>query len=289
MQKAKFPAIHTIKYSPVDAPEHYSLLDMIIWATLPYAIWQLSYHFLITVRKRSKIAAGRPTSFTWLRRSYRGNVLGKFVLGFPESYQEWVFMGIQYCYALLTMTPCPIWFRSAYASAGFMLMVFAWASWNGATYYIDVFGRRMEKELEALRKEVARMAKSPDLQGQDGSQGPAFTPISSPTGPSGLDGTADADAAASSSALDLGPAAQQLSPAMSGVENASLHRRGKSSLDGIPFLDNNSEVDSTAPGEGLVRTIDGGLASAHETPFAKLAGGNEDEAGEYFASHGKTE
>ena len=85
MQLDKFPAIFTIKFSPPDAPEHYSLSDMIIWATLPYAIWQLSYHFLITVRKRNQIAAGRPTSFTsptlrpaarsWRTASAVGNAL----------------------------------------------------------------------------------------------------------------------------------------------------------------------------------------------------------------------
>jgi hypothetical protein len=31
---------------------------MIIWATVPYACWQLSYHFMITVRRKDKIAAG---------------------------------------------------------------------------------------------------------------------------------------------------------------------------------------------------------------------------------------
>ncbi|EME87513.1 uncharacterized protein MYCFIDRAFT_109102, partial [Pseudocercospora fijiensis CIRAD86] len=162
MQLEKFPAIHTIKYSAPDAPEHYTLKDMVIWATLPYAIWQISYHFMITVRKRAKIAAGRPTSFTWLRKSYAGNFLGKFVLSFPEAYQETVFMFIQYFYALLTMLPCPLWFWYRWASAAFMMVVFTWSSWNGATYYIDVFGKRMEKELEQLRKEVARMAKSPE-------------------------------------------------------------------------------------------------------------------------------
>lgn len=191
----KFPAIHTIKYSPPDAPEHYSLADMIIWATLPYAIWQLSYHFLITVRKRNKIAAGRPTSFTWLRRSYRNNVLGKFVLSFPENLQESVFMVIQYSYALLTMLPCPIWFWYRWASAGFLVVVFAWASWNGATYYIDVFGRRMEKELEQLKKDVARMSQSPGLGGE--------TPLGSPE-VQGMDGMNNIK----TTALDLGPAAE---------------------------------------------------------------------------------
>jgi hypothetical protein len=202
MQLEKFPAIHTIKYSSPDAPEHYSLGDMIIWATLPYAIWQLSYHFLITVRKRQKIAAGRPTSFTWLRKSYSGNFLGKFVLSFPESAQEGVFMGIQYTYALLTMLPCPLWFWYRWASAGFMMIVFTWASWNGATYYIDVFGKRMEKELESLRKEVARMAKSPEMVGQDGTSAFA-SPVGSPNGPQGL------DSATKASALDLGPPASK--------------------------------------------------------------------------------
>lgn len=173
---------------------------MILWATLPYALWQLSYHFLITVRKRSQIAAGRPTSFTWLRKSYRNNPLGKFVLSFPESLQEPVFMCIQYSYALLTMIPCPVWFWYRWASAGFMLVVFAWASWNGANYYIEVFGRRMEKELDQLRKEVARMAKSPEISGQDGASN-LGSPVGSPSGPEGqVDG--------SSSALDLGPPAK---------------------------------------------------------------------------------
>lgn len=58
MQQEKFPAIHTIKYSSPSSPEHYTLGGMIIWATVPYACWQLSYHFLITIRRKEKIAAG---------------------------------------------------------------------------------------------------------------------------------------------------------------------------------------------------------------------------------------
>ncbi|KAK5171782.1 uncharacterized protein LTR77_003418 [Saxophila tyrrhenica] len=194
-QATTFPAIYSIKFSPPSAPEHYTLTDMIIWATAPYALWQLSYHTLITVRKRSKIAAGRPTSFTWLRKSYSGNFLGKLVLSLPDSAQEPAFMGIQYSYAMLTMLPCPLWFWYRWASAGFLMVVFTWAGWNGATYYIDVFGRRMEKELEALRREVQRgEVKSPELGGM------------SPGSPQGGQG---GEGGGKASALDLGPAAQQ--------------------------------------------------------------------------------
>lgn len=201
MQESRFPAIATIKYSQPGAPEHYSLGAMIIWVTLPYAIWQLSYHFLITVRKRSKIAAGNPTSFTFLRKSYAKNPLGKFVLSCPDSLQEPVFMCIQYSYALLTMIPCPLWFWYRWASSAFMMIVLAWASWNGATFYIDVFGRRMEKELNALKKEVQNMSKSPSIEGMSN----VGSPVGSPAGPTGTDGAGEA----STSALDLGPPASE--------------------------------------------------------------------------------
>ncbi|TAQ85407.1 hypothetical protein B7494_g6265 [Chlorociboria aeruginascens] len=163
LQQQRFNAIYTIRTSPIGSKTHYSLLSMTLWSTIPYAIWQLSYHFLITVRRREKIAAGRPTSFTWLRRSYSKAWIGKLVLSLPGSLQEPAFMLIQYIYALLTMLPCPIWFWYRYASAGFLLAVFCWSVYNGATYYIDVFGKRFQNELEAMKREVQKWQNSPDM------------------------------------------------------------------------------------------------------------------------------
>lgn len=72
-------------------------------------------------------------------------------------------MGIQYCYAILTMLPVPLWFWSRWASAIFLLSVFTWSVYNGAVYYIDVFGVRFQKELEALKKDVSKWQLSPEL------------------------------------------------------------------------------------------------------------------------------
>jgi hypothetical protein len=63
-------------------------------------------------------------------------------------------MLIQYCYAVLTMIPCPLWFWYPWASSLFLLGVFFWSIYNGATYYIDVFGKRFQNELEQLKKDV---------------------------------------------------------------------------------------------------------------------------------------
>ena len=159
----RFPGIFAIKHSATDSPIHYSLVDMVIWSSVPYALRQASYHFLITVRRRDKIAAGRPTSFTWLRKSYGKSWIGKLVLGLPEPLQEPAFMLTQYLYALGSMIPCPIWFWFRWPSAIFLLSLFAWSVFNGATYYIDVFGKRFQKELEQMKDDVARWQGSPEV------------------------------------------------------------------------------------------------------------------------------
>jgi hypothetical protein len=172
-QKIHYPAIHTIRYSQPHQPEHYTLPQMMFWASWPYAVWQLSYHFLISVRRRDKILAGRPTSFTWLRRSFANVWIGKIVLRLPDSVQEPAYMLIQYSYALLTMIPCPLWFWSEWASGLFLSAVFSWSVWNGATFYIDVFGNRFQTELEALKKDVAKW----QAVAEGGLASPTYSPV----------------------------------------------------------------------------------------------------------------
>ena len=36
-----------------------------------------------------------------------------------------------------------------------------WSIYNGATYYIDHYGKKFQKELEALKKDVAKWQNSP--------------------------------------------------------------------------------------------------------------------------------
>lgn len=162
MQMERFPGIYAIKYSSPDSPIHYSLLSMAIWSSVPYAVWQISYHIFITVRRRDKIAAGRPTSFTWLRKSYANSFMGKLVLGLPVPLQEPAFMLTQYLYALGSMIPCPIWLWFRWPSAFFLLCLFTWSVYNGSTFYIDVFGKRFQKELEQMKKDVAKWQATPE-------------------------------------------------------------------------------------------------------------------------------
>ncbi|KAG6995428.1 glycerophosphocholine acyltransferase 1 [Physcia stellaris] len=184
-----FHSLDKVTSSP-DSPEHYGLLAMMGWASLPYAIWQLSYHFLITVRRREKIAAGRPTSFTWLRKSYANTWIGRLILSLPNSLHEPAFM--------LT-------------HAGFLLTMFVWSIHNGATYYIDVFGKRFQNELEQLKKDVAKWQTSPES---------LASPITTPK-------------------ADNKPSIGQNHTSVSSLDKAG-HRR-TASVDQIPMLDSKNE------------------------------------------------
>jgi hypothetical protein len=244
-QKRMHPAIWTIKNSPPGSPTAYAnVISMLAWSTIPYVIWQLSYYFFITVRRREKIAAGRPTSFTWLLKSYSKVWIGKLVLSLPNKVQEPAFMLIQCAYAMLTMLPCPIWFYSRWASGAFLLIIFTWSVYNGSTYYIDVFGKRFQKELEAMKAEVAKWQSTPEAM----LTSPLMTPA---VGPGNGDLTdKQLGAAAFAEAMEANPAA--------------VHA---GSVDSIPLLADETEIIPGVTATGV--DVDGGAKDfARERKYA---------------------
>ncbi|TQV99143.1 F-box protein [Cordyceps javanica] len=207
--QGRFPAIWAIKTAePGSATAYANVVSMLAWSTIPYALWQLSYYFFITVRRREKIAAGRPTSFTWLRRSYARTWIGKFVLSMPNTLQEPTFMMIH-----------------RYASTVFLLVVFAWSIYNGSTYYIDVFGKRFQKELEAMKAEVVKWQTAPELM--------LTSPLMQPQMENGV---VDPQSKRASGTPSLGPSAVTARDAMARTI----------SLDRIPLLDDTTTANSTS-------------------------------------------
>lgn len=130
------------------------LISALLVSCITYTIWQILYYYFIQVRKRDKIAAGRPTSFTWLRRSYAKTWLGRMVLRFPEKSQPYCYMTIQFLYTLVTMAPCPIWLKSRMCCGLFLVFVFSCSIWNGASYYFDVLGMKMQNEINRIETQT---------------------------------------------------------------------------------------------------------------------------------------
>ncbi|KAM9905475.1 hypothetical protein OXX79_002140 [Metschnikowia pulcherrima] len=157
-----------IRYPAIANVQNWNFVNGIIITSIYYTVWQVTYHYFITVRRREQIAQGRVTSFTYLRKSQGTSFLGRIVNKLPYQWMQIAaFTLIQFFYQILTMLPCPIWFRYKHACGAFVWFIFSWSAYNGATYYIEVFGKRFEKESARLRQEINELQSRLDKQEQD--------------------------------------------------------------------------------------------------------------------------
>ncbi|KAJ7237195.1 hypothetical protein B0H12DRAFT_1026481 [Mycena haematopus] len=121
-----------------------------------YLSWQLLYWKFVLVDRREKIESGqRTTSFSFLLNDKRG-LIGRTLSTIPPAYREFSFLSGQLVYAVLTEVPAVyLLYDSSFWSGAFLLFILSVSVWNGGGFYIEVFGRKFERELEALRKELA--------------------------------------------------------------------------------------------------------------------------------------
>lgn len=64
-------------------------------------------------------------------------------------------------YSIIFMIPASTLFiYSSRATNICLIVLFIQSAWNGATFYVEVFGRKFERELERLRKEMEAMSSS---------------------------------------------------------------------------------------------------------------------------------
>ncbi|GAA5858017.1 hypothetical protein JCM1840_001004 [Sporobolomyces johnsonii] len=118
-----------------------------------YTVWQLLYYYFVVQLRAEKIKEGRATSFTFMVNDKK-RLIGKIAAKVPSKWRETVFMGGQAIYTFVTLLlPLFVLYDSKLWSDVYLLVLFAVSVWNGASFYMEVFSRRFEKELIALRKE----------------------------------------------------------------------------------------------------------------------------------------
>lgn len=124
----------------------------IIWTSIYYLIWQILYHYFITLRKSKKIKSGqRMTSFEYLTKHQFKDL---WCVKLPAPLPMLIYTVLQYFYQLFTMLLCVIWLRYRLAALIFLFVIFLVASYNGATYYIDIYGKHFENQLVKLKQEL---------------------------------------------------------------------------------------------------------------------------------------
>ncbi|GAA5950288.1 hypothetical protein JCM21900_001103 [Sporobolomyces salmonicolor] len=139
-----------------------------------YTVWQLLYYYFVVQLRAEKIKEGRATSFTFMVNDKK-RLIGKIAAKVPRQWRETVFMAGQAIYTFVTLLlPLFVLYDSKLWSDVYLLVLFAVSVWNGASFYMEVFSRRFEKELIALRKEFE--AQQALLARYSSSNPPSHTP-----------------------------------------------------------------------------------------------------------------
>ncbi|TFY58690.1 hypothetical protein EVG20_g8054 [Dentipellis fragilis] len=177
----RFPALKELP--------HLQAWRALLLSSIIYLVWQLLYWKLVYVDRKTKVDSGqRTTSLSFLLNNQRG-LIGRALAATRPERRAIYFMGGQFLYAVLTEIP-PVFllYDSPLWSGAFLILIFGVSVWNGGAFYVEVFGRKFERELEALRRELAeansRSARSsPTLAASDMST--PVSPILEPAIPNG--------------------------------------------------------------------------------------------------------
>lgn len=148
IRNQRFPAIKSLPF--LDSWTAFA------WNVTFYLVWQMTYFFFISQGKKEKIASGQRIN-SYSHMSKGKGAVAKVLAKAPDERREWAFIALQFVYTIVYTLPAPLLFYNSYkASATFCLSLILLSVWNGAGYYVEVWGRRFERELDALRREVER-------------------------------------------------------------------------------------------------------------------------------------
>lgn len=135
-----------------------SLFETVAVPMIFYATWQLAYLIKTEVmdRKRMDTDADIVTSARWLTRN-RPHAMYLWLRKRGVTLHENLILVIfQLCYTLVTLAPGILFFNFRHANQGLLISVLAFATWNGANFYFEIFSERYRQRL--LKKEMPEAA-----------------------------------------------------------------------------------------------------------------------------------
>lgn len=217
-----------IRYPALNGLDNYTWWQKVLCAAVPYCIWQGLYWKFIFVDRKDKIESGaRQSSFNYLLNDKHGPI-GRALRAVKPAHRELWFIFGQFgecgplptqlslpslanipVYSIIFMIPAAtILMHSHTASDLVIILLFVVAVWNGGNFYVEVFGRKFEKELNVLQREMEALtqtiASTPSTPHTDmTADSAAHDPRPAATVGSGS-GSRDADADADADTADVG-------------------------------------------------------------------------------------
>ena len=88
-----------------------------------------------------------------------------------------VFIMCQFVYTILSILPAKLFYENYVASLSFISLMFAWACWNGAAYYLEVFSKRYNLQFITLDKQKGFENSKKQESNKDGGENPTVNSL----------------------------------------------------------------------------------------------------------------
>lgn len=138
--------------------DHLSLQDVFVYPVFMYAIWQVLYIFIteVLLGDRFRNDPDLIGNLRYQMKDKKSNMKANLakvmktcgLLGEDEELDidsakaKFTFFSLQFLHILVTFLPTPFLYTSYPLSFAYISLVYFWGTWNGASYYIEVFAER---------------------------------------------------------------------------------------------------------------------------------------------------
>mmetsp|Transcript_19835 Transcript_19835/g.50711 ORF Transcript_19835/g.50711 Transcript_19835/m.50711 type:complete len:347 (-) Transcript_19835:291-1331(-) len=138
---------------------------IVAFPVIGYLFWQFLYYVIVQCCRRKKIErdGGYLTSYIHLSKSKKHPV-GKILRRFGKKTRVFMFGVLQLVYTIATFMLCSLFYHYHAAHIAFIAFVVASSAWNGASFYVVVFPKKM-MDHKGKDKEVQQNSSSEDASG----------------------------------------------------------------------------------------------------------------------------
>ena len=142
-----------------------SFKELCVIPILPYLAWAVLYYLKIFVVSQKRISERKyATLFNYV--TSRKGIFAYVVLKFPRRLQPLAYLSLHCALTTAVMALNVFWWGHEIACTALIVAALALASWNGASFYFNVFARRYMASLglEQHRPKHAKGSKAPESE-----------------------------------------------------------------------------------------------------------------------------
>jgi hypothetical protein len=121
-----------------------------------YLPWLVLYYILVFKIK------GKEYETTFENVMQNSRKIKQFCYQFGDKLAPFVFIGIHICFMTICFIVSIAFFFNFFLNTLWLLFIITWAAYNGASYYIDVFSRKYDKnilEMDEMTRKVEEAMK----------------------------------------------------------------------------------------------------------------------------------